>query len=122
MKIVRNSRAAIGVEATTGKIRLLSADTTDDERPPYVGNATYLHLSRDELVICNMVAKGLTRAQIRLIGWWARCEGYRWIYAERLPGHTLPSAARRANRPMLGWFEIDLHAAFPQGEQEAQCV
>ena len=122
MKILSDGRASIGIEATSGKIRLLSgAPTADDTHPPFNGNATYIRLSNDELVICNMVATAFSRAQFRLITGWARAEGYRWIYADRVQGHRLPAASRRLTRPLLGWYEIDLHKLIPH-PKEPQCV
>jgi len=107
MNIIRDAHGAIAIEPLAGKIRLLR-DGATGPRPEFIGAANFLHLSLSELVITALAANGITRAQLRLIAWWAHGEGYRWIYAERLPGHSLPMATRRTARPMLDWWEIDL--------------
>ena len=108
MKLYRGGGVAIGIEPTTEKLRFFGATPAHDPRPPYIGSATVIHLSTDELLIANMTVSGVTRAHLRLIAGWAIAHGYRWIYAERLPGHTLPLARRRSERPLIDHFEIDL--------------
>jgi hypothetical protein len=108
MKIMRNPSAAIGIEPLSGKIRILASPSVTGPRPAYVGACTTLAISPTELIITALAGQGISRAHLRLIAAWAREAGYRWIYAERLPGHTLPLARRRTARPLDGWFEIDL--------------
>ncbi|MBT0961660.1 hypothetical protein [Denitromonas iodatirespirans] len=110
MKIYRAAGVAIGIEPTSEKIRFLGSADPADPRPPYIGSATAIHLNAAELLIANMSVTGVTRAHLRLIAGWAIARGYRWIYAERLPGHTLPLARRRTERPFADHFEIDLAA------------
>lgn len=123
MKLYRGGGVAIGIEPTTEKLRFFGATDPADPRPPYIGSATVISMSADELLIANMTVTGVTRAHLRLISGWAISSGYRWIYAERLPGHTLPLARRRTERPLVDHFEIDLHAiARHIGKPEVQCA
>jgi len=108
VNIIRDTHGAIGIEPLAGKIRLLTDPAAGGEKPAFNGACNYLHLSERELVITALSGKGITRAQLRLIAWWAHGAGYRWIYADRMPGHSLPMATRRTVRPLLDWFEIDL--------------
>lgn len=101
---------SITVEPMSGKIRLLREPCSGDARPPYIGACNYVHMSPTELMISALSAHGVTRAQLRDIARWAYAAGYRWIYAERLPGHTLPMAVRRTARPLEGWYEVNLAA------------
>lgn len=113
MKILADARVAIGIEPTVGQIRFYDGlPAPGAERPPYVATATYIHLSPTELLICAFAGRSVTRAHLVLIARWALGQGYLHLYAARPPGHTLPLAHRRTQRPLLGWFEIDLqHAA-----------
>lgn len=106
--IVRDAHGAISIEPLAGKIRFLREANPATVRAPFVGACTYTHLSPSEIVISALAGQGITRAHLRLIVRWAHGAGYRWLYARRLPGHTLPLATLRTVRPLLGWYEVDL--------------
>lgn len=100
--------AAIGIEPLAGKIRLLANGAEQGEHPAFLGACNTQHLSPTELIISALSCSNLTRAHLRLIARWSYDAGYRWIYAKRPPGHTLPFATLRTTRPLKGWYEVDL--------------
>ncbi|WP_068634910.1 hypothetical protein [Thauera butanivorans] len=103
-----NRRCAISVEEHTGSIRFLRDVDPAATLPPFVGKCTYTRLSESEVIITGLAGNGITRAHLRLIVRWAHGAGYHWLYARRLPGHTLPMATLRRVRPLQGWYEVDI--------------
>lgn len=118
MDIQNGKTVAIGIEPIAHELRFFASPVAHDERPPYIGSATLVRLSERELKVENMTVDGLQREHLRLLCWWAQTQGYRRIYAERLPGHRLPRSTEREDDPLKGYFEIDIDQAMREAPRD----
>lgn len=109
MLIHEDGRAAIGVEADSGLIRVLAAvPSEDDPRPPYVTVGSWLRMSDQIVKFFGFSGTGMTARHIRLIFRWALAQGYRVAYLDRLQGHGFPTAEKIVGGDFDGWFRVDL--------------
>lgn len=109
MLIHDDGRAAIGVEADSGLIRVLAGVPSDDDpRPPYLTVGSWSRISDDIIKFHGFAGTGMTARHIRLIFRWAIEQGFRLAYLDRLQGHSFPTAEKIEGGDFDGWFRVDL--------------
>lgn len=109
MEILEDGKAAIGVEAEAGLIRILDGVPSDeDPRPPYKTVGSWLRFSDDVVKIYGFAGPGMTLRHIRLMVRWGLSNGFRVAYIDRLPGHVMPGAEQIADGDFKGWWRLDL--------------